>query len=141
MAFDDRTDKDPLQDLTIDVLGEILETKKGISNHRVFNYFSTQNINNFKKYDEKFLRSKLQIFLRRQIRQELFRISKQKNPQVENLKERFKDIFKSVNYCENISSKEYDNYIYRVDYKNDLRLEKPIIPYEKLFQIVVETFR
>ncbi|MFQ5454472.1 MAG: hypothetical protein ACE5D6_09845, partial [Candidatus Zixiibacteriota bacterium] len=34
-----------------------------------------------------------------------------------------------------------DNYICRVDYKKSLRLEKPIIPYEKLFQIVVETFR
>ena len=96
LPVDDRTDRDPVADLALDLLGEILQSKPGRPFHRVFEYFRAAGITPADLADQSGLTDLYLIFLRRQIRQQLSRLRKQVDSQIENLKRRIRETLEAT---------------------------------------------
>lgn len=96
LPFDDRTDTDPLADLAIDVLGEVMAPLNGRLCPGLFDYLERQEIREFRNEDAERLLVLFRAFLRGRIRQRLSRLRMHMNPEAENLKRRTRDVLKEL---------------------------------------------
>ncbi|HDS01513.1 MAG TPA: hypothetical protein ENO22_00015 [candidate division Zixibacteria bacterium] len=125
-----------LDDVTIDVLGVLLSSASGPYNI-VFDYFAKHGINPDKKLDGFLVYHRFTVLIRGFANQELYKIRGYENPQTRKIKRRFKDILKGSGYHEsNIGGREF----FTLEATQNLREDKPVIPYEKLLQIVENAY-
>ena len=139
LPYDDRTDKDPIEDLAIDILGFFLAHKKDKPFYIIYNYFSQHGINDFQPQSPEILNDMFAVLLKGFIKKQLFKFKHSTNPQIENLKKRFKVIFKE---SRNFKSIRYNKneYIYMKSEKENLRKDNPPLPYEDLLDITLKAF-
>jgi len=74
------------------------------------------------------------------VRQELGKINYQENPQIQNLKRRFKNIFRDEEFCLKEGTGKGHTRIYMCQYADDLREENPPIPYDELYKYAEKAF-
>jgi len=95
---DGRTDRDPISDLGVDVLGSPLASKRERPFYKILTYFHTIGIDDSASHDPSDLWDKFTIWLRKQIKQELSRLGAERDAQIGNLKRRFNDILEPPEY-------------------------------------------
>jgi len=137
LPVDDRTDNDPLHDLSIDLLGPILESPTGRPYCRIFDFYKAQGINDFENQEADHLADLYLQFLRRQLRQESSRLRKQADPQLENLKRRIRDIVK-LEPCALTNGRVVR--VSLVQYGDDIRADLPEISTSELIRLAHETY-
>ncbi len=134
------TESGEITDLACDVLGLILSSRRNRPFYRVFDYLQSSGIVELESVPADDLFDRFTIFLRRSIRQELSRLRKESDPQIENLKRRFKDILKSADFGREQPAGTSNCLVYSVSNENNLKLEKPSVPYDRLLRIAEETY-
>lgn len=154
LPYDDRTDKDPIEDLAIDILGYFLANKKDKQFHLkyeyflarnnkpfyvIYDYFSQHGINNFQSQSPEKLNDMFVVLLKGFIKKQLFKFKQSTNPQIENLKRRFKDIIRDSEGFNTLYINGTD-YVYLESDENNLQDNRPLIPYNELESIVLKYF-
>ncbi len=134
------TDRNPVVDLSLDILGSFLRSAKNKPFYLIFDYFHQIGITDFQNAEPDELYEKFTPLLFRFIRQDLSKLKNETDPQIANLKHRVNDILKSDNYTV-VSSNS--GRIKRVMLSKNIhcnRAELPIIPYEETLKIVEESY-
>jgi len=155
LPYDDRTDKDPIEDLAIDILGYFLANKKDKQFHLkfeyllvrkdnkpfhvIYDYFSQHGINNFQSQSSDKIKDMFVVLLKGFIKKQIFKFKQSTNPQIENLKRRFKDIIRDSEGFNTLYINGTD-YVYLESDENNLHENKPLIPYHELESIVLKYF-
>jgi len=98
LPLDQFSGNDPIADLAIDVLGFLLESKAGRSFHRILDHFTRVFGHNSGEVNDEALYAAFRSLVYGQARQNLSRIQKESDPQLEDLKRRFKDIIRDGDY-------------------------------------------
>ncbi|HEQ99297.1 MAG TPA: hypothetical protein ENO22_08155 [candidate division Zixibacteria bacterium] len=125
-----------LDDITNDILGILLSSARAPYNI-VFDYFTKHGISPEKNQDGFLIYHRFTILIRGFANRELYKIRGYENPQTRKIKRRFKDILKGPGYHESIiGGREF----FTLEATGNLRQDKPVIPYEKLLQIVENTY-
>jgi len=153
--YDERTDKDPIDDLAIDILGFFLANKKNKQFHLIYehflarknnkpfhviyDYFSQHGINNFQSQSPEKLNDMFVVLLKGFIKKQLFKFKQSTNPQIENLKRRFKDIIRDSEVFKTLYINGTD-YVYLESDENNLQDNNPLIPYNELESIALKYF-
>ncbi len=88
----------PTRDLAIDILGSLLAGRHGEPFGIVFEYYRREGFEEFAAVSEEELYHHLTILIRSFVRQELSKLRKRHDPQIENLKRRIGDILKDRQY-------------------------------------------
>lgn len=135
LPLDHRTDKDPLTDLAIDVLGTFLQSKKGKPFFLIFDFFTRRKIRISAEADKEMLLDHLLILLRGHISQEIFGIRSEQFPQVENLKRRFRETTKPPLFTRE-PGKDGNDLVSLASESDKLRQDKPLIPLHQLLDLV-----
>jgi hypothetical protein len=130
----------PFHDLAIELLGNFLQSRKDAPFYLIFAYFEKNQELAFTAENTDRLYEHFLILLRKHIRQGLTRLRKQENPQLDNLKRRFKDILSADNYACKGFDNSSANYIYQKKSENNLRLSGEPISYEHLTRISEESY-
>jgi hypothetical protein len=126
-----------LVDLTIDILAELLSSPKGRPYCIVHDYFDRKGINPQEIIDASKVYHLFTVLIRGFARQELFRITGLEDPQIKNLKRRFKDILKDPDYQELTLA---DKKVFSLRAIDPQKENKPIIPYDELLNIVENAY-
>lgn len=92
MPLEKESLEDSLNDLSYDILGSLLASKRDAPFYIIFDYFKRHEIEEFAGADEQLLKSGMLILLRGFIKREIGEIRKLDNPLAANLK-------RSVDYC------------------------------------------
>lgn len=136
LPIDDRTDRDPLSDLVYDILGSLLRSDAERPFVEVLDYFRRHEIDPAAASNEE-LEHHISVLLHGFTRKEISRLKKVVDPQIDNLKRRFKDILQSPDYdCTRVASDSAE-YVYLRSHPYDPDDRRPRIPYARL-EIVVE---
>ncbi len=139
LPYDNRTDKDPIEDLTIDILGFFFARKKDKPFFVIYDYFSRLGIHDFRLYSDQAIYDNFVILLKGFIKRQLYRFRMNTNPQMEKLKRSCKSIFNDSDIFASLSIDGTD-YIYLKSEKESLRRDKQPIPYETVEDIALDAF-
>lgn len=129
-----------ISDLAIDILGGFLQSKKDRPFFIIYDFFKRKGMADFDCIDQDKLYRQFSILLRGYIRKELGHLFRENNPQIHNLKRRFKDIFNSPEYTVirgDSDSTEYIHFSKNADYlRSDCR---PVL-YDDIIQIAEDAY-
>lgn len=140
LMLEDRDDRKAIADRAIDILGVFLSSKTDKPFYHIFDYFERKDLTDLSQATDQDLYHHFNILLRGFIRHELRDIRNQGNPQIHYLKRRFKDIFKSEGFCLMAHAKKGHEKIYLCEHAEDLRTDKPIIPYDELYKLAEKAY-
>jgi hypothetical protein len=110
-----------LSDLAIDILGTLLRCDGARPFYLIFECFERQGISDFDQAAPDDLYSCMISLLHGHIHQELSKLLKSMNPQIDNLKRRFKDILKGENYGSLNIASDTSECVYLLKYEDALR--------------------
>ncbi len=110
-----------LSDLAIDILGTLLRCDSTRPFYLIFDCFDRHGITDFDRAAPDDLYSCLISLLHGHIHQELSKLLKATNPQIDNLKRRFKDILKGKNYGSLNTASDTSECVYLLKYEDALR--------------------
>lgn len=134
------SERNPLSDLTIDILGSYLRSRHRQPYYLIFEFFSKQGITDFKTADADILFSLYRVQLYRIVRQEIIKIGGGADPPTHNLKRRFKEILKGPDYVSFRSGNAPAEYVCSVGNAENQDKQKPVISYESLLSFVEAAF-
>jgi hypothetical protein len=129
-----------LSDISYDVLGIFLKSKKDKPFFRIFDYYKRHNID-FSETDGTELYNHFTILLRGFIRRKYKKIFRDENPALVNLERRIKDILKESQYGTLKHKGDPTEYFYHEKYKNNLRRHRRPLMMEDVLTIVEKSFR
>jgi hypothetical protein len=141
--FPDPTGSAPnrLNDLAIDILGAFLAgSTVGQPYPIVLDYFRRAHEQTRSAEQKSDLHPLLLGLLRGFIRQELSRLLKQDDPQIDNLKRRFKDLLNATEFATISFDGSSSELVFLSQHRAALRPDRPLIPYGELELIARETF-
>lgn len=134
--------EDQIHDLAIDALGALLRCDGDRPFHVIFNYVTQRGIDEYESTEPELLYDAVVALLKGNIRQELTKIRKQTDPQVENLKRRFKDILRTSPFgFGDAGGTGQTGSVYSMKYRDYLRTEKERISRDKLAEVAREAFK
>jgi hypothetical protein len=134
--------EEQIHDLAIDTLGILLRCDGDRPFYTVFDYVKQRGIDNYESAEPESLYDVIVALLKGNIRQELARIRKQTDPQVENLKRRFKDILRTGPFgLADASGPGQTGFAYSMKYRAHLRAGKKRISRDELAQVVREALK
>lgn len=136
LPLDARTDRDPVDDLAIDVLGSLFRSKKDKPFHIVLDYFNQLGITEYRTVDPERLAGLFVALLNGFTRQELFRIYKTVNPELARIKRRSKDILKGEEYTFVSEANDSRKYVCHVSFAVNLRREAKLVDRNLLEELV-----
>ncbi len=137
----DRTDPgNALSNLAMDILGSFLRWERGLSFGVVLDYYHRHGFTDFENAEADDLFQHFQILLRGFVKQELHRLTRQKNPQIANLKRRINEVLKSDEFICAESSDDHLEYVSLAASSGNVESDLPVIPYEQLLAVAEETF-
>jgi len=135
LPLEHRVDGDPFGDLAVDLLGAFLHSTKEKPFPIIFDYFKKVGIADPDPVDPDNIYYHFTVLLRGHIRQQLSRLKVQRDPQIDHLKRRFKEILKDSRF-ELIYINRGEEYLFLTQNRDNLRDDKRFIPYEELLKIV-----
>jgi hypothetical protein len=139
LPIDDRTDSDPLADLVTDVLGEIVAPKGNVLFPELFKFLGGHCSFGFPDKERGKIEALYSAFLTVQIRQRLSRLRGERNPQIENLKRRIKDILKEPPFMVFPSSTGSGMMVCHIEDQNNHE-RSSFIPIDELKNLVEQAF-
>lgn len=125
-----------VDDLSLDILGSLFRSGPKGPFHIIFDFYHSCNVAVFESADPVRLWGLFEKLLKGFTHQELSRIKKQSDPQIEILKRRFKDILKDDIYVGKVRG--YAEYIHLSD--REPNFDRTIIPYGELRSIAEQAF-
>ncbi len=137
---DNRQSEKSLEDLSFDILGMFLQSRKDRPFFKIFDYYKSRGIISFQETNGEDLLNLFMILLTKNIRQELAAIRKLENPQLDHLKRRFKDILKPPVYGQFTSARGGAEFVYIEKNEKSLRIKARQVSYEDLIQIVEKAY-
>ncbi len=130
----------PLSDLAIDILGEFFRSESDRPFAVIFDFYTRHGIIDFENTDPETLYSLFLILLKGFIRKELAALSGQEEPQIANLKRRFKDILRDPRYSSQILLSLNADIIYLQANAENLRTDAQPIYYQDLLSIAEQAY-
>ncbi len=140
LRLEERDDNKSISDRAYDILGVFLGSKAGKPFHHVFKCFEKLGLDELSMVTDQDLCYQFKGCLGRFVGQELGKINYQENPQIQNLKRRFKNIFKNEGFCLRERTGKGHTKIFMCEYANDLREENSPIPYDELYILAEKAF-
>ena len=139
LPLDNQPTHDSLSDITIDILGSFLQSSASQPYQIIFNHLNKMGISNYDEYDSQPVYDQFRSLLFSFIRQELSRIKKETDPQIDNLKRRIKDILKESEYRVFRVENSHFEFVANAEikYEHD---EYPLITYDKLLELVEDLY-
>jgi hypothetical protein len=135
----DETDPDrAMVNLLIDILGRLLSPHHGRDYGMIFENLERQGFSDYDAASDEQLEHCLQVQIRGFVKKELSRLTRQEDPQIANLKRRIDETLRDEEYASEDAHSKGQSMIWLRVYKEDLRIDKPLIPYEDLVEIVRE---
>lgn len=133
-------DRRSLSDLTIDILGSFLRSTKDQPFIVIFDYFQKQGVSDFNESDSHELFGQFRSLLLTFIKGELGRIRKDKDPQLDHLKRRIKDILKEPEFITFLAKDNHTKHVCHAGSKSSDRDDRPHISYKQLLALVEDAF-
>lgn len=130
----------PTRDLTIDVLGFLLESKAGRSFYRILDHFASAFDQPYSEVSDEELYASFRSLVYGQARQNLSRIQKESDPQIADLKRRFKDIMRDGDYTILRSGDASGDLVHASTAADNLRLDRQILSFDELIQLVEQSY-
>jgi hypothetical protein len=130
----------PLNDLALDVLGTFFRSAAERKYVVIFEYFEGKGQSDFSRADPNELYDLFKTLIFGYIKQELRRICRQADPQIENLKRRFEEILDGPDYKTCSSGGGSEEHIRLADSSTSERDNLPTISYEQLLAVVEEAY-
>ncbi|MFH1891312.1 MAG: hypothetical protein ABIK83_01350 [Candidatus Zixiibacteriota bacterium] len=130
-----------LSDLTIDILGTLLRCDGSRPFHLVSEHFERYGMHDYDQVSSEDIRSCLSVLLNGHARQELHKLRKQDDPQIDNLKRRFKDILKGKEFASCSADSDRAEYVHLLKYAHDLRKDMRPSTGEFLQSVSEDAFR
>lgn len=140
LPVDQRTDKDPLTDLAIDLLGYFLARENGGPSKVLIDFYRRQGIDNPTQGDPAELYDPFTVLLRGFVRKQLSRLTKEHNPQLALLKRRFNDVLRDSSFTTVRNESRGGKVVCLSSDSDNLALDKPPIPDEELRRIVQQAY-
>ena len=130
-----------LRDLAYDVLGSLLRNERERQPfHIVFDFFAKSGVSEANQIPADELYRLLQILVTSFVRQEVFRLNQDDDPQRANLKRRFSDILDEWEYATSTDPGDGADYVSLARNHDNLRRENPMISYDRLLALVESAF-
>ena len=140
LPIEQKSDGDPLSDLAIDILGPFLQSSGNRPCVLVFDFFRRQGITDLKSADSAELYDLFRSLLFGFTRQELSRLRKETDPQLDHLKRRFKDVLKGSEYVTYFTGNDRIEYIKLANDETDKHDNRPMILYDRLMALVEDMY-
>ncbi len=140
LPIEQKSDRDPLSDLAIDVLGPFLQSSGNRPCVLVFDFFHRRGITDFKSADSVKLYDLFRSLLFGFTRQELSRLRKDADTQLDHLKRRFKDVLKGDEYTSFSTGNDRIEYIRLANVETDKHENRPMILYDRLTALVENAY-
>jgi hypothetical protein len=128
--------ENPLSDVAIDLLGSLLQSRTDEPFFVIYDYYKRHGIKEYESAGSKELAWHMTVLVRGHAKKEMSKIRKEADPQIDNLKKRFKDILRGHGYGAFTGSDERTEFVFWKEYENDLRQDKPPVSHELLKDIV-----
>ena len=132
--------KNPLGELALDLLGELFVSKPNRPFYVIFEFYNRHRITDFDNADPQVLHDMFLMLLKGYIRKGLTALIGQNDPQIANLKRRFKDILLDSRYASKFLESENAEIIFLSDNASNHRLDAQPVQYQDLLLIVEEAF-
>lgn len=140
MPVESGTDYDILSDLAIDILGSFLRSTRDQPYAVIFDHFHEKGMSGYDQLDPVELFKQFRSLLFGFVRQELSRIKKETDPQLDHLKRRIKDILKQPNYNTFFTANNHTEFVCYADNETNKRNSCPPITYGQLLVLVKEAY-
>ena len=140
IPLEPKTNYNPLADLAIDILGPFLQSTKEQPFTVIFDHYRRTGIDDFIRTDPAVLYNHFRALLYGFVRQELSRLKKEADPQLDNLKRRFKDILKPSDYTTFRTDGDQAEYVYLTQNGDNKRENCSLISREGLTMLVDDAF-
>ena len=140
MPLEPKADRNPLADLAIDILGSLLQSTKEQPFTIIFDHYHRIGIVDFRQADPVILYDHFRSLLGGFVRQELSRLRKEADPQLDHLKRRFKDTLKPSDYTAFRSDGDPTEYVCLTQHNHDSRENYALISREELAVLVEDAF-
>ncbi len=134
------SDRNPLSDLAIDVLGPFLMSTRNQPFAVIFDYYRKRGITDFEHADRNEIFDSFKSLLFGFVRQELRRLRKNVDPQLDHLKRRFKDTLREGQYTTFSASDNITEFVRLAGDGVDLRKGQPLISYHELLELVEDAY-
>jgi hypothetical protein len=131
---------DPISDLAIDILGTLLHSTKDQSFPVVFSYFRKVGVTDPGRADPTKLYDHFTVLIRGHIRQEIFRLVGQYDPQIDHLKRRFKEILKGPDFTTIKTNPDSAEIVFLSGNAKALRRDERAVSYDELLAIAEQTY-
>jgi hypothetical protein len=126
-------------DLAIDILGTLFRNDEDRPFFVIFDHFDRLRLSDYDQADPCDLLFHLEGLLRGHVKQELSKLKMAYNSQIDNLKRRFKETLKTDEYRSlKIGGIEH---VFLRQYEDNLRQDRPAIPYEHLVRIAESAYQ
>jgi hypothetical protein len=132
--------ENPLADLACDILGGLLRSRDDSPHFVIYDYFTRHGITDFESTDPKELFWHFSVLLRGFIKKELSNLPGDRDPQVDLLKRRFKDILREAEYSNFTGADDSTKFAHLAANGNNLRYNKSPIPPDELERLVMNAF-
>lgn len=140
LRLEDRDETKAIADRAYDILGVFLGSKSGEPFFHVFDCFKKPGLYSLLDTPDQDLYYQFKGCLGKFIGQELAKIKSEGNPQIQNLKRRFRNIFKDKRFCIQDRAKKGHEKICLCDHAHNLREDKPAIPYDELYELAEKAY-
>lgn len=140
MPTERQSDSHALADLAMDMLGTFLQSSNEQPYWVVFDYFNRIEIDDIVNTDDDELYHQFRILLQGYVRKELSRLRGGTDPQIHNLKRRFKDVLKEPEYIVSRIDGNCIDLVYLRKHQHNLRDTLPPLSYESLTTIVEKAY-
>jgi hypothetical protein len=141
LPLDDSFNGNPLGDLAMDILGRFLRSTKREYFPVIFSHFRKLNITRPDQVSPDELYRHFTRLLRSHIRQEIFRIIGERDPQTDHLKRRFKEILQGEEFTTVRSNPGDTEWVFMSRHADNLRKDKRPVSYEELLSLVDKAYR
>ena len=129
-----------LSKLTMDILGSFLRSDTNKPYVVIFNHFNKLKITDYSQTDSEEIFNQFKLLLSGYTHQELSRIKKETDPQLDHLKRRIKDIIKQPEFATFNEESYHIEYVCLAGDKTENLNNHPLIPYDELLNLVEEAY-
>jgi hypothetical protein len=140
LPFEHKVGGDPVSDLTIDILGTFLQSTKDQCFPVVFSYFRKVGVTDSSRFASEKLYHHFTVLIRGHIRQEVFHLVGQYDPQIDHLKRRFKEILKSPDFNTMTANPDSAEVVFLSENAQNLRQEKMPVSYDEILAIAEQAY-
>lgn len=130
----------PIDTVTFDILGFFFAKESGKPFGKIFDFFQRHGYKDFESTESDDIYDQYLTLLHGFIKRQLTRLRNDENPQIHNLKRAIREALTGKDYRVAKDYSDKQEYVHSVKYANNQRLEKDLLSYDDLIQLVLTAF-